>query len=392
LTYVRNLAPQVSTREDVKATIVVNRALVSGLPIYANVTWLPIETSNSTARRFWKEQVLLPELIRRVGADVLISAGNFALRRSPVPQILLSGNSLYVSKEFRRDLRNRREFGLLLGNSIKSRLAKRSLRWADCVIAPTKAFARSLEDWSRVKIKCVHHGFNRQQFITQSEELLSDAKQKLDAAANSLRLLFVSHYNYYRNFETLLRAIPLIKKTMPDRGVKLFVTCRFTKKDNPSSYNPESAARLIRELNIGDSVVELGTVPHAELPDVYRSCDIYVTPAYAETFAFPLVEGMACGLPVVASDIPVHREICGAAATYFPTFSAADLAERTVTVANSADMKQQLISAGKIRSTDFSWSKHIEELVLTARQLVSGRTASAKVNEVSDDYEIAAAS
>ena len=64
------------------------------------------------------------------------------------------------------------------------------------------------------------------------------------------------------------------------------------------------------------------------LHQVYRACNIYVTPAYAESFAHPLVEAMASGLPVVAADTEVHREICQDAAIYFPRFSPEDMADR----------------------------------------------------------------
>ena len=63
-----------------------------------------------------------------------------------------------------------------------------------------------------------------------------------------------------------------------------------------------------------NATLELGTVPYRSLHRLHRACHIYVTPAYAETFAHPLVEAMSSGLPVVASDLPVHREICGDAA------------------------------------------------------------------------------
>ena len=57
---------------------------------------------------------MLPRLIRQSRAEVLISAGNFALRKSPVPQILLSRNALYTSADFFRDLRARRDYRLWL--------------------------------------------------------------------------------------------------------------------------------------------------------------------------------------------------------------------------------------------------------------------------------------
>ena len=144
-------------------------------------------------------------------------------------------------------------------------------------------------------------------------------KSQLERGQDAIRLLFVSHYNYYRNFETLLRAIPILSSRLQGKKVKLFLTCQLKSDENPGSYRAESAASLAKEMR--DEVVELGTIPYRSLHHVYRACHIYVTPAYAESFAHPLVEAMSSGLPVVASDLPVHREICRDAGIYFPRFS-----------------------------------------------------------------------
>jgi glycosyltransferase involved in cell wall biosynthesis len=78
---------------------------------------------------------------------------------------------------------------------------------------------------------------------------------------------------------------------------------------------------------------------------------------------------MASGLPVIASDLPVHREICGAAALYFPRFSPEILAERVMQVSSSAQRHQQMREIGLSRSHDFSWDKHVDQLLQLARQL-----------------------
>jgi glycosyltransferase involved in cell wall biosynthesis len=106
------------------------------------------------------------------------------------------------------------------------------------------------------------------------------------------------------------------------------------------------------------------------LQHVIRACDVYVTPAYAETFAHPLVEAMACGLPIVASDLPVHREICGNAAVYFPRFSPEQLADRVVQVEQSSALRKQLVECGSKRSRDFSWHGHVDQILSLAKGLV----------------------
>ena len=160
----------------------------------------------------------------------------------------------------------------------------------------------------------IHHGFDRDSFFRDDTPLDAEVQRKLgsdqQSDANSqersgndaFRLLFVSHYNYYRNFETVLRVLPMLSRRLEGRKIKLFLTCRLRSDENPGTYRANDAVSLVNQLGIADSVVELGSVPYPLLHQVYRACDIYVTPAYAESFAHPLVEAMASGLPVVAAD------------------------------------------------------------------------------------------
>ena len=97
-----------------------------------------------TLSRFWWEQREIPKLIRAEGADVLLSTGNFAIRNSPVPQILLSRNSLYTSNEFSRDLRRRGEYRMWADTRLKGFLARQSILRAQLTVAPSEAFAREL--------------------------------------------------------------------------------------------------------------------------------------------------------------------------------------------------------------------------------------------------------
>jgi glycosyltransferase involved in cell wall biosynthesis len=78
---------------------------------------------------------------------------------------------------------------------------------------------------------------------------------------------------------------------------------------------------------------------------------------------------MASGVPVVASDLPVHREICREAALYFPRFSPQALADRVVVVASSPDETARLSACGVARSAAFSWKRHVDELLLLCHSL-----------------------
>jgi glycosyltransferase involved in cell wall biosynthesis len=375
LTYVRNVLPCLAARDDVRATVLLSAALRDEIAESPRVTLLREDCPASSGGRFWYEQRNLPEIIHRSRADLLLSTGNFALCRSPVPQILLSRNALYTSADFLRDLRTRGDYQLWLDTEVKATFARWSVRRADCTVAPSAAFARDLRQWTGKDVVAIHHGFDHDSFFREAAPLSPEVQAQLAATSGSLRMLFVSHYNYYRNFETLIRALAIVKENLHPRTVRLILTCKLKSKDNPGDYHADTAAELVRQLRLEDDVVQLGAVPYGSLHHLYQACDLYATPAYAETFAHPLVEAMASGLPVIASDLAVHREICGEAALYFPRFAPEMLAYQTMHATRS-EQRTAMREMGRLRSQDFSWDKHVEELLRFARRLLetdSGR-------------------
>jgi len=372
LTYIRNVLPRLALRDDVRVTVVLATSLRDEFTSSARLQIIATDVAGS-ASRFWYEQSTLPGIIRNSQAEVLLSAGNFALLRSPIPQILLSGNALYTSRDFERDLRHRGEYALWIDNAIKGTFARWSVNVSECTVAPSEAFAADLRRWTGRNVLPIHHGFDREIFFGSSKPLPEDVQAKLNAADGCLKLLFVSHYNYYRNFETLLYAIAILKKELYPRSVRLFLTCKLNSAENPGNYRAESASTLLHHLRLSNEVIELGTIPYRLLHDVYRTCDFYVTPAYVETFAHPLVEAMASSIPVIASDLPVHREICGKAALYFSAFSAEDLAATVLRAAHSPDDAMRMRKNGLLRSQDFSWDRHIEAVLIQARRLAKNK-------------------
>jgi glycosyltransferase involved in cell wall biosynthesis len=222
-------------------------------------------------------------------------------------------------------------------------------------------------------VLALHHGFDAEAFAADTTPLPAHAINEIERADDALRLLFVSHYNYYRNFETLFRAIPILSKRI-NKKVKLFLTCRLKSEENPGIYRTESAASLADDLSGSESIVELGTIPYRSLHHLYRACHLYVSPAYAESFAHPLIEAMSSGLPVVASDLPVHREICGDAGLYFSRLSPDDLAEQVTHLHKSPELAETLSRSGLRRASEFSWREHVDRLLGLARKLVQSES------------------
>ncbi|MGH9642559.1 MAG: glycosyltransferase, partial [Terriglobales bacterium] len=165
LTYLRNVIPQLARYDGVQTTVLLNSTLRREFEPSPNISFVEISGGESAFGRSLREQMSIPGLIRHSGAQVLVSSGNFVLWNSPVPQILLSRNSLYTSSDFMRDVRARGDCAIWMDTLAKGWLARQSIRRAEVTVAPSEAFARELARWSGRDVATIHHGFDAEAFM-----------------------------------------------------------------------------------------------------------------------------------------------------------------------------------------------------------------------------------
>jgi glycosyltransferase involved in cell wall biosynthesis len=349
---------------------------VSHKAAYQNLAeHIHLETSDFASKSFFHrllwEQYWLPRFIKKRGIDVLVTT-NFGLLRPPCKQILRNRNALYFSEYFEEDLRRRKLYRTLLENRLRRALALASIRASDVNIVPTTAFGKQIQErgfLENLQFTTVPHGFDVE-FFTQSQVPLSDnILKRLKWGETYKRILFVSHYNYFRNFETLIRAIPSLKKQF-DEPVMIVLTTRIERGAVHGGYDSTYAAELIDALQVRPDIAMLDVVPYEQVHHLYKCCDLVVCPSYAETFGHPMVEAMASERPVVAANLPVHREVCQDAAVYFEVFDECELAERCVQVLKHPELYRQLQANGAKRVQEFSWEKHVRALLDVAENTV----------------------
>ena len=117
----------------------------------------------------------------------------------------------------------------------------------------------------------------------------------------------------------------------------------------------EEWSSFVGNSNLGDRLRLTGYLTDEDLCALYSSCRVFVYPSVYEGFGLPPLEAMACGAPVIASDISVFHETLGDAACFFDPNDAKALAQNIVNIFEDEQQRHQYAAAGQARARRFSW-------------------------------------
>ena len=165
---------------------------------------------------------------------------------------------------------------------------------------------------------------------------------------STVKILHVGHCGPYKNIEGLLRALALVIRDSSERVELIKVGGPFT----------PAQQELIGALRLDDHVRHLGHVSDDKLPGIYREADLVVMPSLHEGFGLPVLEAMACGTPVVASNRGSLPEVVGDAGILVddPTDASA-LAAGMVRAIEDSRLRADLRARGLARAATFTWER-----------------------------------
>jgi glycosyltransferase involved in cell wall biosynthesis len=169
-------------------------------------------------------------------------------------------------------------------------------------------------------------------------------------------LLFVGRMAGNKRIDILVEALAQIQRQVPNTKLLLV-------GDDAGSlaYRQIVAATRARAAELGIAADVIWTGEQKPLP-YYRLADVYVTASLHEGFGVPLVEAMACDLPVVASRAGAMPWVVGDAGLLCKAGDAGDLAEKALVVLQDADLRQTCITRGRERVQDFGLKRYEADL------------------------------
>lgn len=255
----------------------------------------------------------------------------------------------------------RRPTALLKDGSLKYCHSK-----IDAVITPSQASKNQIVQYYGIpaeKIYFIPLGRNPAfRPLANSETLAADMRKKY--GLEQPYILNVGRIQPHKNTVRLVQAFGQLKQdsTIPH---KLVIVGR--------KYLESTSKRvmtLIDELNLQQEVIILEYVSLENLIKIYNLADLFIFPSLFEGFGFPPLEAMACGTPVITSNVTSIPEVVGDSGLLVDPWDVDDIADKMRWLVKDPELRKELSEKGLQRAPLFSWEKYANQVLDIYRMLL----------------------
>lgn len=290
------------------------------------------------------EQIGLPLAIRKIKPDLLHCTSNTAPLWCNVPLILTLHDIIFLEK---RDSNNKSLYQNL-GWYYRRLVVPRILPKCRKVITVSEFEKENICSKTKQnadKVIAIHNGYSKhfhvmEDYCNTVDKYVPKGKEyffflgNTDPKKNTKRVLKA----YAKYVENSLSPISLLVADL--------------KEDIIDTYLKELGIE-----NTKPNVIVPGYIKNTDLPAIYNGAKAFIYTSLRESFGIPLLEGMACGTPVITSNTSAIPEIAGSGAILVDPYSEKAIAEQLIKIESDQDYRDASIDYGKQRVKMFSWKQ-----------------------------------
>ena len=235
------------------------------------------------------------------------------------------------------------------------------------IVTVSESSAEDIENLfgaSRDRIEVLHNGIDAS-FGLLEDDVVSRTLERYRIRFRRFAMGFLSR-DARKNSLGLLAAYKRAAALIPDCGLVLVCGSR------------DAVAVVPRDALRDPRIVVVRNLPREDLVALYNATAVFVFPSYAEGFGLPIVEAMACGTPVITSDVGSMREVAGDAAVLVDPGDTVAIARAIYDVLSGATLRERLRALGLRRAGQFSWDETARRLIRVYAQVAGagGRAVS----------------
>ncbi|GAA6616828.1 glycosyltransferase family 4 protein [Scytonema sp. NUACC26] len=292
-------------------------------------------TKGHFERLVWT-QVQLPQIYKKLESNLIFS---------PIPEAPLYGKCRFIVMV--HDLIPIRFANLFSPLTYYFRYyIPQVLNQAQHIVCNSHSTAKDITEFYRIpesKITRIPLAHDTSRFYPVSWEA-----NEQDYLAKCPYFLYLGRQDPYKN---LLRLISAFAAIPNNKDYELWFAGPQDKRYTPNLQ------KLAEELNVIHQIKFLNYVPYQDLPKIIGGAIALVFPSLWEGFGFPVLEAMACGTPVITSNISSLPEVAGDAAIAIDPYNVREITDAMQLIATDSQLRQHLSTEGIHRANQFSWEK-----------------------------------
>lgn len=296
------------------------------------------------------EQFFLPGALRKIRPDLLHCTANTAPISCSVPIVLTLHDIIFMRPDFNGSAYQN------AGNLYRKWILPYAIKQARTIITVSHAEKRKIIEDLKVdpaKVEVIHHAADKTYHNNYRQNDLITFRSKYQLPAQ-----FILH---------LGNTAP---KKNTARVIQAYIEyCCMSADPMPiviADYPRHLANKIIAEANHPEFLKLVhtpGYIPVSEMPQLYNCASLFLYPSLQESFGLPLLEAMACGVPVISSGIPALQEVADDAALFTDPLSVQHLANAILGMFEHTALMDAYKKKGLARASQFSWKRSAEQLL-----------------------------
>ena len=303
------------------------------------------------------EQFILPRAAKKYGCQVLHCTSNTAPLHCDIPLVTTLHDIIYLESSYLKILTgsatNYQKFGNVYRKLIVPRIVKNSQK----IITVSNFEKNRIAEFFGMKgddrLTAVYNGVSAHFKPISDRTELKRVKEKYHLPDQFF--FFLGNTDPKKNTKGTLKAFSdFLKQTKS--AYKLVML----------DYDRGELEKLLDEIGdkqLIDKIVLTGYVTNTDLPAIYSQSAIFLYPSLRESFGIPMLEAMACGIPVITSNTSSMPEVSGDAAHIVNPYHPEEITEGMIKVLSDKEYSENLCKKGLERSKLFSWKNMAEQVL-----------------------------
>ncbi len=302
------------------------------------------------------EQVALPKAAKAAGCQILHCTSNTAPVNTTIPLVVTLHDIIYMESSYGKILSGSGTAYQKFGNAYRRMIVPKIVQKSRKIITVSHFEKDRIGEFFGIRgdsrLTAVYNGVSEHFKPVTDQKELTRVKEKYHLPDRFF--FFLGNTDPKKNTRGTLNAFSdFLKQYGGDYRLVML------------DYDRTELEKILNEIGdkaLIDRIVLTGYVVNTDLPAIYSLCELFLYPSLRESFGIPMLEAMACGVPVITSNTSSMPEVSGDAAYLVDPYDPKQITAAMKDIMNNISLRQDLVGKGLAQSARFSWRKMAEDV------------------------------